>query len=104
VNLNADSGFEDQKMKKKKMQQKSFWSFLDKKLQKEHPALQQMKFINFFLFLWVIFGIVDPDPIRIRIQNTGCSWNCYPPWASSHSTRPSLIENRGKLIQPVAGT
>jgi hypothetical protein len=24
VNLNADSGFEDQKMKKKKMQQKSF--------------------------------------------------------------------------------
>jgi hypothetical protein len=29
---------------------------------REHPALQNMKFLNFFLFLWVIFALLDPDP------------------------------------------
>jgi hypothetical protein len=32
------------------------------------PALQNMKFLNFFLLLWAIFALLDPDPIRIRIQ------------------------------------
>jgi hypothetical protein len=27
----------------------------------EYPALQNMKFLNFFLFLWVIFALLDPD-------------------------------------------
>ncbi len=31
-------------------------------LKREHPALQKMKFINFFLFLWVIFALLGPDP------------------------------------------
>jgi hypothetical protein len=31
-------------------------------LQKEHPALQNMKFLNFLPFLWVIFALLDPDP------------------------------------------
>ncbi len=31
-------------------------------LKREHPALQNMKFLNFFLFLWVIFALLDPDP------------------------------------------
>ncbi len=37
-------------------------------LKREHPALQKMKFINFFLFLWVTFPSCirnsnpDPDP------------------------------------------
>jgi hypothetical protein len=31
-------------------------------LKREHPALQKLKFINFFLFLWVIFTPLDPDP------------------------------------------
>ncbi len=45
-------------------------------LKREHPALQKMKFINFFLCLWVIFALLDtdpdpgtplhPDPFRIR--------------------------------------
>jgi hypothetical protein len=49
-------------------------------LKREHPALQKMKFINGFLFFWVIFALLDPnpdceskfnpDPIRIRIYNT----------------------------------
>jgi hypothetical protein len=29
--------------------------------QREHPALQKMKFINFFIFLCVIFALLDPD-------------------------------------------
>jgi hypothetical protein len=31
-------------------------------LKREHPALQNMKFLNFFLLLWVIFALLDPDP------------------------------------------
>ncbi len=36
---------------------------------RDHPALQDMKFLNFFLFLWVIFALLDPDPDpQTRIQ------------------------------------
>jgi hypothetical protein len=31
-------------------------------LRKEHPVLKNMKILNFFLFLWVIFALLDPDP------------------------------------------
>jgi hypothetical protein len=31
-------------------------------LKKEHPALPNMKILYFFLFLWVIFALLDPDP------------------------------------------
>jgi hypothetical protein len=31
-------------------------------LKREHPAIQNMKFLHFFLFLWVIFALLDPDP------------------------------------------
>ncbi len=31
-------------------------------LKREHPALQNMKILNFFLFSWVIFALLDPDP------------------------------------------
>ncbi len=30
-------------------------------LKKEHPALQVMKFLSFFLLLWVIFALLNPD-------------------------------------------
>jgi hypothetical protein len=30
-------------------------------LKKEDPALQNMKFPYFFLFLWVNFALLDPD-------------------------------------------
>jgi hypothetical protein len=30
-------------------------------LKKEHTALHNMKFLNFFLFLCVIFALLDPD-------------------------------------------
>jgi hypothetical protein len=29
--------------------------------QKKHPALQNMKSPNFFLLLWLIFALLDPD-------------------------------------------
>jgi hypothetical protein len=29
-------------------------------LKREHPALQNMKFLNFFKLLWVIFALLDP--------------------------------------------
>jgi hypothetical protein len=46
---------------------------------REHPALQKMKFINCFQFFWVTIALLDsepgtplnPDPVRIRIHNTG---------------------------------
>jgi hypothetical protein len=31
-------------------------------LKREHPALQNMKILYFFLSLWVIFALLDPDP------------------------------------------
>jgi hypothetical protein len=31
-------------------------------LKREHPALLNIKFHNFFLFLWVIFALLDPEP------------------------------------------
>ncbi len=31
-------------------------------LKREHPALQNMKILYFFLFLWVIFALLNPDP------------------------------------------
>ncbi len=31
-------------------------------LKREHPALKKIKFIRFFLCLWVIFALLDPDP------------------------------------------
>ncbi len=49
-------------------------------LKREHPEIQNMKFLNFFLFLWVTFALLDPDPDTdpltwlipdpIRIRNT----------------------------------
>ncbi len=29
----------------------------------EHPAVQKIEFLNFFLFLWVNFALLDPDPL-----------------------------------------
>jgi hypothetical protein len=30
-------------------------------LKREHPALQNMKILYFFLYLWVIFALLDSD-------------------------------------------
>jgi hypothetical protein len=31
-------------------------------LKREHPVQKNMKILDFFLFLWVIFALLDPDP------------------------------------------
>jgi hypothetical protein len=31
-------------------------------LKREHPAIQKINFVNFFLWLGIIFGLLDPDP------------------------------------------
>jgi hypothetical protein len=31
-------------------------------LKREHPVLKNIKILDFFLFLWVIFALLDPDP------------------------------------------
>jgi hypothetical protein len=31
-------------------------------LKREHSVLKNTKFLGFFLFLWVIFALLDPDP------------------------------------------
>ncbi len=40
-------------------------------LKREHSALQNMKFHNFFLFLWVIFALMDPDPESTDLIESG---------------------------------
>jgi hypothetical protein len=76
----------DGKTEEKKYSRKFFYIFFYQKLificvqatgkpsalKRELPALQKMKFINLFLCLWVIFALLDPDPIRIRIHSSAC--------------------------------
>jgi hypothetical protein len=51
-------------------------------LKREHPVLKNMKILDVFIFLWVIFTLLDPDADpdpatqinpdpRIRIRNNG---------------------------------
>ncbi len=41
-------------------------------LHKGRPSYRgSLHYPNFSLFLWVIFALLDPDPIQIRIRNTG---------------------------------
>jgi hypothetical protein len=32
-------------------------------LKRERPALQNMRYLNFFLLLWVFFALLDPDSL-----------------------------------------
>jgi hypothetical protein len=40
-------------------------------LKREHPALQNITFLNLFLLLWVIFARMDPDSDRIPNYGSG---------------------------------
>jgi hypothetical protein len=39
-------------------------------LKKGHPIFQNMKFMNFFTFLWVIFALLDPDPYSKSVSGS----------------------------------
>ncbi len=44
---------------------------------REHPALQNMKILYFFLFLWIIFFLLDPDPVptaQVNADPQPCFW------------------------------
>jgi hypothetical protein len=81
-------------------------------LKREHPALQNMKFLDYFLLLWVIFALLDPDPdqlallnqdpIRIRIRNTSSIQDYRARDDPRGSAGPS--GGRGTLIHSPART
>ncbi len=50
---------------------------------REHPVLKNMKILDFFLFLWVIFALLDPDPDPATEINADVS-KPFPsgPWVS----------------------
>jgi hypothetical protein len=48
-------------------------------LKREHPLLKNMKILDFFLFLWVIFALLDPDPDPATQINAD-------PWGSGSET------------------
>ncbi len=82
-------------------------------LTKEHPALQNTKFLNFFLVLWVILPslnrirmdsesgwIPNPDPLTwfnpdpIRIRNTGLTWKrCCGSGSTKAKMVPKTVKN-----------
>jgi hypothetical protein len=76
IHLIRIQGFDDQQLKKFMAEQKKIWiknynlpiprmSKLQKKLsalKREHPALQNMNFLNFFYFCGSFFALLDPDP------------------------------------------
>ncbi len=53
---------------------------------REYPPLQKMKFINCFLYLWVIFALLDPDPIAYPDMDPGNPLNSDPIRIRVHST------------------
>jgi hypothetical protein len=44
-------------------------------LKREHPALQNLKILYFFLFLWVIFALLDPDLDPQFVCGSGSSYS-----------------------------
>jgi hypothetical protein len=66
-----------------------------------------MKILCFFLFLWVIFDLLDPDPqlmrirIRIRIRNPVhinliiSYWVSVPHWSQCRLPDPAVYLNAG---------
>ncbi len=92
LNIDPDPGFWWQKIEKINNWKIAIYLFLG--LHKGHPSyrisrqpskenihhFKKMKFVNIFLFLWVIFALLDPDtyPLNwlnldpIRIRNTAC--------------------------------
>jgi hypothetical protein len=44
-------------------------------LKREHPALQNMKILDFFLIFGVIFALLDPDPEPQFESGTGSGSN-----------------------------
>jgi hypothetical protein len=65
-----------------------------------------MKFFHFFLLLWVIFALLDPDPLNpdpIRIRNLEASHLLLPataacPWRRDMETPVRLMTRSGDVV------
>jgi hypothetical protein len=80
--------------------QKTPWA-----LEREHPALQKMKFLNFFLLLWVVIALLDTDPDSEYGSESGSTdpiesgsnWDPDPdsqPWKIYILVRREIISSR----------
>ncbi len=60
-------------------------------LKREHPVLKNMKILDFFLFLWVIFALMDPDPDpATQINADPDPKPCFESWYCISRTPPSF--------------
>jgi hypothetical protein len=69
-----------------------------------------MKFIDFLLFLWVIFALLDPDPhhcwpqwlsfFRIHHQVSACIRSASDPLYLEGEPRDELIRKRNQVLRP----
>jgi hypothetical protein len=56
-------------------------------LKRERPALQNMKFLNFFLFLWVIFVLLGPKLDSDFESASGSGSETDPPTPRSYPAK-----------------
>jgi hypothetical protein len=66
-------------------------------LKKEHPVLKNIKILDFFLFLWVIFALLNPDPAT-QINADPCRSG----YGSGSETYPSMGPNGGSMAMDSA--
>ncbi len=59
-------------------------------LKREHPALQKMKFINFLIFLCVIFALLDPNPLHWILVSASIAdlFRCVQDYAADPDLHP----------------
>jgi hypothetical protein len=72
-------------------------------LKREHPAIQNMKFLNFFLLLWVIFALLDLDPDPATQINADPDTDLQVHLQAMFSETKSFltrIRNRAFLLSP----
>ncbi len=56
-------------------------------LKREHLALQNMQFLNFFLLLWLTFALLDPDPGFWKVSGS----TDLIEYGSSPDTKPCFL-------------
>jgi hypothetical protein len=79
---------------------------------REHPALQNIKILYFFLFLWVIFALLDPDPDpATQIYADPCESGsetlvyslCRTLWRTDYWKRGATSDAARRARHPAAG-
>jgi hypothetical protein len=95
-------------MTKKNYSRNFYLSFFDQKLQfiyvqateeatalkRKHPGLRKISFFNFFLCLWVILALLDPDCESDPDTDPGTPLNPDPDTALGKSVGKNSINSR----------